>query len=716
MEYSRPSSPMSVDTMIEEDQRLIEAECSKHPDWRWKKNEAFANLQVHGHSCIIARDARTSDNRNVKQFASIQSSCYLVDLVRATPLLDRCLYECLLPGTLQKAHFDLEYYCNTHDAECAWEHLIIVLCRLSRALQAVFSPQLHGDNPLFGITEGTRPTGNDSVKVSYHLCVQNLFFKSPNGILRTFVKRFITTEKQKWQEEVVASRQGGDDRLNKLLRDAPSHGVIDVKVYSSFQQMRMPLSCKCTGGAITVLRGLHDSFDPLLSLMHVQKPDPFDTDDVDKHRNLFLTAINSSNASFIESHTVIDYSEAPLELTPVPCRTRNSRSQLPNLMESEVPEKVEAFIKECMQNCTKQDALETHRVRGIIQSYPSAFTVPLQLVCGAGIVRRCPLQQPKEEMHSSNNQYLSIGRTGIRKGQLHVLCHSQLCKGRRLPIGTLPKGLLEVLEKTDVVKQKGEGRSQNISEDNVNHEIQGGHLGTRGEEVEDQVAEGIINSNILCQSGMNDTDIQGCNDNHIKGLGSSIDNSYGYTSGVGEGLGTKDDSIGDDAKGLRDCSDTRMVTHNPIDGVGECAVKDDLEDDNNIGNINCTYGKGQDYIEDCDNMMGDMDDEGEDETDSDADSGMDGGESENEVDATSTDTGGDHDDNKNGGSDDAPNQSSSSRGGFYERIKASSVVGSVANHELLDYNFEADELYNSPRCAFPCPFPNPAQSVIALLK
>ena len=79
---------MSVDTMIEEDQRLIEAECSKHPDWRWKKNEAFANLQVHGHSCIIARDARTSDNRNVKQFASIQSSCYLVDLVRATPLLD----------------------------------------------------------------------------------------------------------------------------------------------------------------------------------------------------------------------------------------------------------------------------------------------------------------------------------------------------------------------------------------------------------------------------------------------------------------------------------------------------------------------------------------------------------------------------------------------------------------------------------------------------
>ena len=105
MEDSRPSSPMSADALISEDQRQIEGERSKNPAWRWKKNEAIANLEALGDCCIVARDACTRDSNTVKQFASIPSSFNCIDLIRATQPSDRCFYECLYQVSLNsKCH------------------------------------------------------------------------------------------------------------------------------------------------------------------------------------------------------------------------------------------------------------------------------------------------------------------------------------------------------------------------------------------------------------------------------------------------------------------------------------------------------------------------------------------------------------------------------------------------------------------------------------
>ena len=111
MEDSRPSSPMSVEAMISEDPRQIEGERSKNPDWRWKKHEAIANLEAHGDRCIVARDACTRDSRNVKQFASIPSSVYCIDLVRETKPSHRCFYECLYKVRLNSKCHILKHIC-----------------------------------------------------------------------------------------------------------------------------------------------------------------------------------------------------------------------------------------------------------------------------------------------------------------------------------------------------------------------------------------------------------------------------------------------------------------------------------------------------------------------------------------------------------------------------------------------------------------------------
>ena len=55
------------------------------------------------------------------------------------------------------------------------------------------------------------------------------------------------------------------------------------------------------------------------------------------------------------------------------------------------------------------------------------------------------------------------------------------------------------------------------------------------------------------------------------------------------------------------------------------------------------------------------------------------------------------------GGDDGNGGSDQSAPEFYQRITSSVVDGSAGagQGELMDYNFEADELYDQPRCAFP---------------
>ena len=378
----------------------------------------------------------------------------------------------LAQGVRQKAHFDLEYHCDPkdYDAERAYRHLVIVLSRLSRALLEAFAQQLQGANPIFGITEGTRRTKEGSIKVSYHACVQNLFFQSPNGLLGAFARLFVATEKEKWGEQAVSEMMQGaqDPGLERLLHEVPSHEFLDLSVYSRFQQMRMPLSYKCGDGSDpTVLRGLHDSFDPLLSSPRPRKPDPYDADDVDAHRNLFLTWINSScnDTSFVESHTVLDRAEIPV-INQLPGkalrgrggRTRPSLQKTERLTENKVPEEIKSFVEECMRE------LSDHRVRGNILSYPSHYVIPLLHVCGSASVHKCPLLG-RQLQHKSNNQYVSIPRMGPSKCKLFVRCHSQRCKGRSLPIGTLPAAMLELLDEATAEREKGEAGGQNGSEE-----------------------------------------------------------------------------------------------------------------------------------------------------------------------------------------------------------------------------------------------------------
>ncbi len=80
---------MLWEEMIEVDQRQIEEQRQRaeRPVWRGNKERALSDLEAHGDSCIVSR--------NIKQFASIPSSFYLADLLRATQPSGRCFYECL---------------------------------------------------------------------------------------------------------------------------------------------------------------------------------------------------------------------------------------------------------------------------------------------------------------------------------------------------------------------------------------------------------------------------------------------------------------------------------------------------------------------------------------------------------------------------------------------------------------------------------------------
>jgi len=426
------------DWMICEDQRLLDEQRVIKPMWCWNKDGALCHGKVYGDQCLIARDA--GDKKN---FATMPDSTWLPTLVEATAVPERVFYECLAIGMLFKGYMDVEYLYDS--AEHADAHLVIALKMLSCALREYFPGYLNDNRiPVFGIVVATRPLPEDDpsgklFKISYHIVLQNLFFRSPVQLGR-FVKWFVA------EEELAAKRaledvdgNGGLDGggLDQLVRDVPPHKIFDLKPYCKFQQMRMPLSTKMKGGTQSVLLGLCTHFDPFSH----QLPEFKFSNDVEAHKNLFLTLINEP-LDFIKAQTVDEDYAPPADVVPnITSITTISKAsgkqgdagrarsqQCREVCGMQVPSPVASFVHDCL----REYGATCHRVHGRLVDNPNgSFCIPLSIQCSRdGEQRRCPLQQTGEKAHESNNQRILIQANG----RILIMCHSKRCEGRRLPL------------------------------------------------------------------------------------------------------------------------------------------------------------------------------------------------------------------------------------------------------------------------------------------
>jgi hypothetical protein len=483
-----------MDSDIAADQDLIKEKASQNPNWFWTKKEAIEESKRLGHECIVARDAP----KGRKQFSSIPDTFCLPTLTEATPLRDRNLYECFGAGTTKtgkeiiKGYLDVEYY--HPPTEYAWQHLWVLLCLLSLALMREFSEYLQGETPLFGITSGSRLVAGIGYKYSFHVCVQNLFVESPNQILKTFVTMFIAELYHLSAALHDAASHEGNTELAKLLSEVPLHEMIDPIPYASFQQMRMPLSSKSNDETVTILTGLCTHFEPLSLLppefkhrdiaqlcpdsdllraiikarQSVTKPPQFDKNDVEGHTDLFLTLINHPEA-FIMRHTVPDNSVLQTQILSAqssqgaepPKRKLDTLAltQRTENREGELPSDVHLFLSGLIQE--PKFGLAGYKVTGklIIHNLvgqPGSFSCTVTLQKTWGEVSKCPLQQPGEEAHRSNNQMIGIYLNG-KQTHISLKCHSEHCKGRKLEMGELPPKLLKQLrcdsESDDVIQE-----------------------------------------------------------------------------------------------------------------------------------------------------------------------------------------------------------------------------------------------------------------------
>jgi hypothetical protein len=459
--------PNEIDMLIEMDQCLIDEGRQKsiNPTWHWSKKGAIEDGVNSGYrdQCIVARDQPNGK----KQFASIPSSCGLPALTKATLPQDRHFYECLGAGTTQKPYFDIEYY--NQPTDYTWQHLCVFLGLLSLALKREFHEYLQRENPLFGITDSSRWVAGGQYKHSFHIVIQNLFVESPDHILKVFVMMFIVELENLSAALHEAALQEDNTGLAKLLSDVPLHMIVDDRVYTSFQQMRMPLSSKSNDGTVTVLTGLYTDFDPLSLLdpepdsdllgrlrsiirtsQSVIEPRKFDENDVEAHRDFYLTLINRPD-EYIALHTLPDNSVLHTQILPQsslsanhPKRKRDIATQRIDKPEVELPLDVHSFLYTLMQkpefefteyNVTKK--LITNSIDGNFN-----FTIPIRRVCGAA--SRCPLQLSGEVAHASNNQMIGIWYNGAM-AKIRFKCHSKHCEGRRAEMGVLPSELLQQL-------------------------------------------------------------------------------------------------------------------------------------------------------------------------------------------------------------------------------------------------------------------------------
>ena len=433
--------------MITEDQAQLEQERATNPEWFWSKDEAISDGKRYGEKQIIARDAG-----KIKQFASFPDSRWLPDLIGNTDQAQRVFYECLFLGILFKGYLDIEYYHNS--TELADEHLVIILKKVSLALQEYFPEQLKGsEKPDFGVAVATRPLHTNhpkgkKFKVSYHITFQNLFFTSP-VTLGLFVKWFVGKEAS---ESIATNIDSGDllSGLDRLLHEIPPYKTVDMKTYSTFQQMRMPLSSKMKDGQQSTLLGVCTHFNPFSDELPQSKLQP---EDVRGHEDLFLTLI-TNDSSFIRKHIVHDNYSPPQGIPTYTIAAvksisrKRASSQSQSSSSVSVPPAVASFVSEClekhgMNSYSVHGKLITHVTTHGNNTTSQSFTIPL---CING-QPKCPLLQHGEKTHQSNNQRILIKSNG----SVEIKCHSEKCKGRKLQVGQLKK---------DSMADLGEGGSR----------------------------------------------------------------------------------------------------------------------------------------------------------------------------------------------------------------------------------------------------------------
>mmetsp|Transcript_33455 Transcript_33455/g.81601 ORF Transcript_33455/g.81601 Transcript_33455/m.81601 type:complete len:952 (-) Transcript_33455:247-3102(-) len=420
-----------------------------NPTWVWKKDQAIRDMEVHGYQCMIARDCTRKDNgQTVKQFAGVPASSDLLDLVRVTPSTERVLYECIYGEQMPfKGYFDIEYYYDSTVHAVA--HLELFLKGLSTGLREFFANFFaEGQVPLFGLTEATRlylgMEDGKKYKISYHVIVNNLFFTS-TGPLKAFAKWFVDREmrllrKRKLESDYSEANAGTG--LEKLLCEVSACDMVDLKVYSSFQQMRMPLSTKHKDGQSSILLGLCSRFDPFASGLGLCKF----SNDVDEHKDLFLTLINES-PSFVEAHTVPnDYISPLLASIDSQCRplVRSAgpsvKKQRAGCVKKQHAECVYCpkldqwgdVLESAISRCLKERDLSAQRVRCVQRSQRrDAFLYVEMISCQVGDgPKPCLLGQTH---HKTNHQYILVSHKGV----LSVECHSHRCVGQKLRIGCL---------------------------------------------------------------------------------------------------------------------------------------------------------------------------------------------------------------------------------------------------------------------------------------
>jgi hypothetical protein len=370
---------------------------------------------------------------------------------------------------------DIEYHYQT--TEYAWQHFFVFQCLFSLALKREFPEYLQGENPRFGITKGSRWDGKKNKdKNSWHLVVQNLFVESPNQILKAFITKFIAESENLSAALHEATLHEGNTGRVELLSDWPIHKIIDTAVYTSFQQMRMPLSSKSNDGTVTVLAGLYTHFDPLSLLplepdldlsgtlrsiirtsQSVIEPPKFDEHDVAAHSDLYVTLINHTD-EYIALHTVPDNNVLQTQIISQSSRSANPKKRKHDTVtqkidkhEVELPPDVHSYLYTLIQKPESEFTAYDVTKKLITNSVDGNFNfiTPLRRVCGAA--SRCPLQLSCEDAHPSNNQMIGIWYNGT-VAKIRFKCHSKpshkktsSCEGRRIEMGVLPPELLQQL-------------------------------------------------------------------------------------------------------------------------------------------------------------------------------------------------------------------------------------------------------------------------------